>query len=161
MAATPGTAPLSTAACRTASIGPGSTDALMVGLLGGEWEAALPPDDRRRAEAGPAMDRGVSDFATLGGLAALADREVGEHRGRLPPEIGGVAGLGVPQRPPDPLWGARQVDVPDPERAQGVDHRVLHGGGGTDGGRLADALRAERVHRGGGLGVGDVVVQQV
>ena len=75
---------------------------------------------------------------------------------RLSPRVCQRPGPGCFDRPPDPLGGARHVDVADAEVAEGVDDGVLHRGGGTDRRRFADPLRAERVVGGGGLGIGSL-----
>src|SRR5207244_2320470 len=64
-----------------------------------------------------------------------------------------AVGARVVNRSPHPLGGQRQVEVADPEVGERVDHRVLHGRSGADGGGLADPLGPQRVQGCRGLGV--------
>ena len=81
--------------------------------------------------------RAVGLAFVAGGLVEVRCRTSGGRVGSA-----GVAGM---DRPPDPLGGARHLDVADPELAYGVDDRVDDGRGRGDRACLADALGAERV----------------
>jgi hypothetical protein len=105
--------------------------------------ARTPPSVKLVADGGQMPSVGASRSARSAGERTRREARSTGRRACRP---------GVAYRGPHPLGGARQVDVAHAEVGDGVDHRVLHRRRGADRGRLADALRPERVERGGCLG---------
>ena len=77
-----------------------------------------------------------------GAAASVANAAGGSRHGsgRVPAR---ASSIGAPHA----LGAQRHVEVADAQVAERVDDRVLHRRGAADGGRLADALRAEGVER--------------
>src|SRR5690606_909337 len=80
--------------------------------------------------------RSPRNRSTSASRSVIADGQVGAERTAL-------------DGPPDLRRGQRHVRVPHAVRLERVEYRVDHGGRGADGGRFADALRADRVVRRG------------